>query len=337
MIELISSLFSEGDPIKLEYGQKAQIVSGTIFKITTDSIAIKKFEGGIAGIKGTEIISFDTIETPNQTITKPVQETYAQVSPNNEPKISDNSENQTPSVQSPVKPFNVSEEQKEDIVATPTPPLQKDKRITPQTATTSSKEVKKERIKDAKHNSKGTLNGGKTNNLRDLASLLGMEGSISQMREKENNAVVREMGEIQSIGPQFGFIRDFKTSAKLWFACSELIDSTNTAYPRGEYVVYTRSKNYAGDTAICIHKPMQIKELLTLVDNLVKAGKKTDANEVLMHIFSSYPDCQIAIEKQKEINRSYQNHSNKTSFSTGATSLYDKARKYNDAKNFGKQ
>ena len=82
------------------------------------------------------------------------------------------------------------------------------------------------------------------------------------------------MGEIQSIGPQYGFIRDFKTSAKLWFACSELIDSTNTAYSRGEYVVYTRSKNYAGDTAICIHKPMQIKELLTLVDNLVKAGKK---------------------------------------------------------------
>ena len=336
MIELISSLFSEGDPIKLEYGQKAQIVSGTIFKITTDSIAIKKFEGGIAGIKGTEIISFDTIETPDQTITKPVQETYAQVSPNNEPKLSDNSEGQTPNVQSPVEPFNVSEEQKEDIVATPTPPLQKDKRITPQTATTSSKEVKKERMKDAKHKSKGTLNGMKTNNLGDLASLLGMEGAISQMREKENNAVVREMGEIQSIGPQFGFIRDFKTSAKLWFACSELIDSTNTAYPRGEYVVYTRSKNYAGDTAICIHKPMQIKELLTLVDNLVKAGKKNDANEVLMHIFSSYPDCQIAIKKQKEINRSYQNHSYKTSFSTGATSLYDKARKYNDVKNFEK-
>ena len=336
MIKLISSLFSEGDPIKLEYGQKAQIVSGTIFKITTDSIAIKKFEGGIAGIKGTEIISFDTIETPDQTITKPVQETYAQVSPNNEPKISDNSESQKPSVQSPVEPFNVSEEQKEDIVAPPTPPLQKDKRITPQTATTSSKEIKKERMKDAKHKSKGTLNGGKTNNLGDLASLLGMEDSISQMREKENNAVVREMGEIQSIGPQFGFIRDFKTSAKLWFACSELIDSTNTAYPRGEYVVYTRSKNYAGDTAICIHKPMQIKELLSLVDDLVKAGKKTDANEVLMHIFSSYPDCQIAIEKQKEINRSYQNHSYKTSFSTGATSLYDKARKYNDAKNFEK-
>ena len=183
MIELISSLFSEGDPIKLEYGQKAQIVSGTIFKIATDSIAIKKFEGGIAGIKGTEIISFDTIETPDQTITKPVQETYAQVSHNNEPKISDNSESQTPSVQSPVEPFNVSEEQKEDIVATPTPPLLKDKRITPQTATTSSKEVIKERMKDAKHKSKGTLNGGKTNNLGDLASLLGMEDSISQMRE----------------------------------------------------------------------------------------------------------------------------------------------------------
>ena len=56
----------------------------------------------------------------------------------------------------------------------------------------------------------------------------------------------------------------------------------------------------------------------------------------MLHIFSSYPDCQIAIEKQKEINRSYQNHSYKTSFSTGATSLYDKARKYNDAKNFEK-
>ncbi|MDE5539895.1 MAG: tetratricopeptide repeat protein, partial [Bacilli bacterium] len=173
------------------------------------------------------------------------------------------------------------------------------------------------------------------NSLEDLASLLGIEEEISQIRDEEADAIIREMGEILTIGPEFGFIRDFKTKAKLWFTCSELLDTANTTYSRGEYVVYTRSKNYKGDTAICIHKPMQIKNLLSIVDDLATNGKKPDANEVLTHIFSTYPNCQMAIDKQREINKTTNNNF-KTETSIGVPFLYNKARKYNDSKNFDK-
>lgn len=200
----------------------------------------------------------------------------------------------------------------------------------------SHKDEEKRLLKEAAQKSKKEFNGGTAKSLDELASLLGIEDSIAKIREEENNAIIREMGEIQSIGPQFGFIRDFKTNAKLWFAVSELIEADKTNYTRGEYVVYTKSKNYAGDTALCIHKPMTIKNLLIIVDNLTKNGKRTDANEVLLHIFSSYPNCQAAIEKQKEINRSRQYSTYKTACSTGGTSLYVKAKKYSDSKNYDK-
>ena len=166
--------------------------------------------------------------------------------------------------------------------------------------------------------------------------MLGVEDTITKIREEELNDVVREMGEIQNVGSQFGFIRDFKTNTRLWFAVSELIEADKTNYTRGEYVVYTKSKNYKGDTALCIHRPMTIKNLLIVVDNLAKNGKRMDANEVLTHIFSSHPNCQAAIEKQKEINRSHQFSTYKTAYSTGETSLYVKAKKYSDSKNFDK-
>lgn len=200
----------------------------------------------------------------------------------------------------------------------------------------SHKDEEKRLLKEAKQKSKNNYNGSTANSLGNLASLLGVEDTITKIREEELNDVVREMGEIQNVGSQFGFIRDFKTNTRLWFAVSELIEADKTNYTRGEYVVYTKSKNYKGDTALCIHRPMTIKNLLIVVDNLAKNGKRMDANEVLTHIFSSHPNCQAAIEKQKEINRSHQFSTYKTAYSTGETSLYVKAKKYSDSKNFDK-
>lgn len=200
----------------------------------------------------------------------------------------------------------------------------------------SHKDEEKRLLKEAKQKSKNNYNGSTANSLGNLASLLGVEDTITKIREEELNDVVREMGEIQNVGSQFGFIRDFKTNTRLWFAVSELIEADKTNYTRGEYVVYTKSKNYKGDTALCIHRPMTIKNLLIVVDNLAKNGKRMDANEVLTHIFSSHPNCQVAIEKQKEINRSHQFSTYKTAYSTGETSLYVKAKKYSDSKNFDK-
>ena len=179
MIELISSLFKQGDSIKLEYGHNAQVVSGTILKIAGNSIAIKKFEGGIAGIKGDEIISFDTMDTPNQTSAELIQDI-----PN---------ENQTLNVQA-----NVNKEKTENVITTIEPSTFKDKGIL-----NSSRDSEKQLLKEAKQKSKNTLKGEKANSFEGLASLLGVEKTISQMREKEkedlDKAVIREMGVIESI------------------------------------------------------------------------------------------------------------------------------------------
>ena len=230
----------------------------------------------------------------------------------------------------------IIQEQENDQFSEETTSKSSEKQTNSSNSFLSHKDEEKRILKEAKQKSKKNFNGGTANSLGDLASLLGVEDTITKIRKEENNDVIREMGEIQSVGPQFGFIRDFKTNAKLWFAVSELIEADKTNYTRGEYVVYTKSKNYAGDTALCIHKPMTIKNLLIIVDNLAKNGKRMDANEVLTHIFSSHPNCQAAIEKQKEINRSHQFSTYKTAYSTGGTSLYIKAKKYSDSKNFDK-
>ena len=202
----------------------------------------------------------------------------------------------------------IIQEQENDQFSEETTSKSSEKQTNSSNSFLSHKDEEKRILKEAKQKSKKNFNGGTANSLGDLASLLGVEDTITKIRKEENNDVIREMGEIQSVGPQFGFIRDFK----LWFAVSELIEADKTNYTRGEYVVYTKSKNYAGDTALCIHKPMTIKNLLIIVDNLAKNGKRMDANEVLTHIFSSHPNCQAAIEKQKEINRSHQFSTYKT-------------------------
>lgn len=334
MIDLISALLTEGDKIKIEYCNKGQFVIGTILKIASNSIAIRKVEGGIAGIKADEILSFDTVE--NQNVNR-----ISSSDQNNESISSPSTANDIDTnilTGKEVNPLKIALDDNtansiKDAVEAPSK-LESNQEVV--NVSNSINDIKKQQIKEAKQKAKGQFKGSSVNCFEELATLLGVEDTISQMREKENNAVIREMGEIQSIGLQFGFIRDFKTNAKLWFACSELIDSANTNYVKGEYVVYTRSKNYAGNTAICIHKPMPINDLLIIVNNLAKNGKKVDANEVLTHIFSEYPLCQKAIEKQKEINSKHLAFAYKTSFSNSKTSLYDKARKYNNAKNFDK-
>ena len=337
MIDLISELVKVGAIIQIEYGQKSQIVKGKIIKMTNNSIALQKLEGGIVGIKGEEIISFDTIEVTSapteetKIVEKKTQdkntESLTNLRINLDEKVNFiNSTSFNDAV--PLKPedenIKKEKESKEDILNIQKVSEEKE---------TNKKEDDKQLIKKAKQESKKTIRGASSRNLEDLGSLLGLEKSISNLREEENNALIREMGEIQYLGSEFGFIRDFKTNTKRWFAVTELLDSKNTKYSTGEYVVFTRSTNYAGNTAICIHKPMIIKDLLELVDKLTQEGKRTDANEVLLHIFSSYPDCHAAIEKQKEINKKYLI----TRFPNGGdTTLYFKAKKYNNDKNFEK-
>ena len=59
MIELILSLFKEGDYIKIFFNSSLKFVEGRILKILANSIAVQTGDGKIVGIKGDEIDSFE--------------------------------------------------------------------------------------------------------------------------------------------------------------------------------------------------------------------------------------------------------------------------------------
>ena len=122
-----------------------------------------------------------------------------------------------------------------------------------------------------------------------------------EAEEAEGNQVVREMGTIVSCGDSYGFIRDSITHKKIYFKVTELLDIDSKKNIVGQYVVYTKSINHQGDTAISIHKPDTINNLLLLVDDLMKKNRKYDAFEVINHINKSYPDNRLVRLKQYEI------------------------------------
>lgn len=122
-----------------------------------------------------------------------------------------------------------------------------------------------------------------------------------EAEEAEGNQVVREMGTISSCGDVYGFIQDNITHKRLYFNVKELLDLDPKKNIVGQYVVYTKSLNYQGDTAISIHKPDTINNLLLLVDDLMKKNRKYDAFEVINHINKSYPDTKAVRLKQYEL------------------------------------
>lgn len=173
--------------------------------------------------------------------------------------------------------------------------------------------------------------------LEDLASL----DSVVEYRKNDAANVVREMGEINSTGySDFGFIKDYKTGEKLWFSFSELIDfdKSSPLSLNGEYVVFTRSKNYAGNTAISIHKPNTIEALVKLANDKYSEGQKGTAYEIINHILADFPDSYLANQALQEFTK--KKAQPKTYLINGAEyspiNLYKKARDYNDVKDYKK-
>ena len=87
MIELIQSIFSEGDFIKIFFNNSSKSVEGYILKILPSSIAIKTKEGKIHGIKAQDIDSFEEgviantecVEQPNTSVEEEMETTAASV------------------------------------------------------------------------------------------------------------------------------------------------------------------------------------------------------------------------------------------------------------------
>lgn len=196
------------------------------------------------------------------------------------------------------------------------------------------KDISKIVEKDKKKSSKSIK---KFTSFAELASL----DSVVEDRKNDALGVVREMGQISSYGSgEYGFINEFKTGDRLWFKATELIDFDKSELSSllGQYVVFTRSQNYLGPTAISIHKPNSVENIVNLAKSKFDVGQKGTAYELINHVLSSYPDSFLANQTlqyfttkqnaKKNIAVVYANNDN--------YDLYKEAKCYYDAKQYEK-
>lgn len=195
-------------------------------------------------------------------------------------------------------------------------------------------------IKKAKKENKNSSKETRTfTSLSDLASL----DSVVESRKRDATNVVREMGEIIRCGHgTFGFIHDNKTGEECYFHYSELIDfdKSNPLSLIGQYVVYTRGRNYSGPIAFSIHKPDTVENIVSLAKAKYDEGQKRTAYELVNHILSNYPDSYLANQALRYFSTTkLKNHGqNKRSTINDENDYlyYKKARDYDYEKDYPK-
>lgn len=321
MIELISSLFKDGDFIRLFFNNSSRSVEGTIIKILPSSIAIKSIDGKICGVKGDDIDSFDSGSTTTsapeeQTNIEPIAQT-----PTTDSSLQDN-------IQSTEEASNKEEEIKveaESIVQVPKYEL---------------KTVGKIPLEELQRRMGGTK-PKVTKEKRKLTSLgsdfNALYSLVEEDHAKDNQKIVPALGSIRWIsadGRPFGCIIDGKENIELYFSFSQVVDPHLLKNIRkGASVVYTKAVESLGPKAKIIHSPGKISDLLNLANDLVKSGDEKFAIGVLEHILNEYPDNFDAEKLLKELGGkvSYRIIPNKQS---GSTELYQKAKRLHDSKKY---
>lgn len=345
MIDLISSLFKEGDSIKIEYGANAQVVQGTLLKIAPTSIAIKKVTGGIAGIKGDEILSFDStddLEAPTA-LNEPVKE----VGDTESSHSTDNSSFDNSSVK-----------QSEGSMDTDPQDDEKVNQESDKSDSTISKSIESESLKptiiagkqykpgdkipletltkiDPTVNTKNRFPG--KSKVKIVGKDFSVLASIAQANhDLDNLNRVPAFGEVTSYFPDrsYGFIFDGTSRATLYFNSSQIVDDSEALLSKGSPLVYSISQSPQGPRAVSIHKPGSIGDMLRLSEDLFKKSEFKKALDVVEHILKEYPDNFDAEMLRRKIipNVPYYQQAKPKEYS----SIYAKAKKYHEEKNYDK-
>ncbi len=175
------------------------------------------------------------------------------------------------------------------------------------------------------------------NSLSDLKELILPE------IEEENKKIVPATGTITKYfaDKNFGFITD-KFGYDIWFGFKSIIDESLLQTLRGTVtkanipVLFTLSKNYKGDSAIHIHKPKAVEQIIELAKNYFeKEGKPDTALGLVEQILFCYPDNITASSLKKEIEeKRFKQSTFKTTFKSYDLN-YQKAKKlHNIEKNY---
>jgi hypothetical protein len=176
-----------------------------------------------------------------------------------------------------------------------------------------------------------------------LSSLSDLRQLILPEIEAENKKIVSANGTIVRYfeDRNYGFITDMFGNL-VWFGFNKIIDESLGQSLRGTVtsanipVLFTRTKNYKGDSAAYIHKPKTVEQIAELANQFFeKEGKPDTALGLVDQILFSFPGNYTAIKLKEEINEKRLTHSINKPFHMSYESNYQRAKKlHNLEKNY---
>lgn len=337
MIELISSIFSEGDYIKIIFNNSNKSVEGHIFKLLANSIAIKTLDGKICGVKGDDINSFEE-GTPTA-----IKDTTTEIVKNEEGDSqieSSETIESTNDIEVSVTPNSAQNNEHKDSTgitgeiktgnAKPAITDFKPGDVIPMDVLqTIDPKLKNKKIKSSLRKTGSNMRTIGT----DFSALITL---VQDSHEADDIKIVPALGEIKFVKPEmnFGFILDGKTGKDLYFSLSQIIDpglKASTWYHAP--VVYSIQNDTQGPKAVSIHRPKSIKEILKMASEQSELGEYKHAFHLVEHVLTEYPDNFSSDMMKKELKNLYPQYNSKPREYSNA---YMKAKKYHKEKNYNK-
>lgn len=342
MIELISTLFKIGDKITIEYGNPINSICGTIFKILQTSIALKLEDGGIAGIKGDEIISFNALSDSNQDDQIHPDSCHKEEIFANEDKknievesiqkdsiiVERNQVSQDVQISKAEPGFQVGDIIPLDVLKKIDPKVNKRNRFASQRsalietqlqgapkAESTPTEMQPENVRP--HQPSRPKIVGKS---FDALAVL-----VQEHHEQENLKMVPAIGTVSNVREDrhFGFIHDPRTGHDLYFSFNDIIDNFIPSCYQG--LVFTEIENAQGYKAVSVHRPGTVKDFLKIAEKMADKGNYGAALDVVEQILSQYPENFDAAQAKTEYVKLYR-PKKRTYVSKSEGSLYSKAK-----------
>lgn len=350
MIELIASIFSEGDFIKIFFNNSNKSVEGYIFKLLPTSIAIKTLEGKLCGIKGEDIDSFEE-GTLSNAVSADIQNDEAPTSPQNDLSKEDVVAKKTDingSIQEISPNESANQSDLVEVSSSNQTSINGQSIVTEKETTLSSfkagdvipldvlHQIDPKLKKKNKISSSQKKSNGKMNTLgNDLSALMDL---VKEKHEVDDLRIVPALGEIKFVKPEmnFGFILDGKSGKDIYFNISQIVEKElNSTTWYHAPVVYTLQNDSQdqGPKALTIHRPKTIHDMLLIAVECSNSGDYKHAFHLVEQILSEYPDNFSADEMRRKLERSYPQYYSKPKEFSNA---YFKAKKYHNEKNYEK-
>lgn len=334
-LDFIIDFVREGDYISIECGESK--FTGPIVKITPDLIAIRTGQKIILK-KDSEITSPPTIGE--------------EVKPDTEQTFDENKENilETEVLDTHIENGVGSEKtvtiepQNSPIIDFHTSPKLPGVKIVGKIdldAISGASKKKSPKNSDGVANKSTTATSKSNKATLSFNDLGGLRVLVEEEHNFQNDKFVPALGEVKNVWPDrnYGFIRDGKTGKDVFFSLNQIIDSSidkTIGSMLHMPVIYSIQGSERGDSAITIHRPNTVKELIQLANKLINIEEFRHAVRVLDHILDEYPENFAANDLKETIKNTHIDikHRNYPSKTKRDSDLYNQAKACHLAKNY---